>query len=429
MFCHIRPRLPLTLNAGRSWRLLLILAMLVPAAHTQPAKKHPAVSVTPVSGESWLSHIGRDFNETSMGKTNRLGPAPGQQPSQPLDPASAIGIESANRTGADLYRFNCQGCHGESGDGAPPEINSVIAPVRATSAPLIMQRMRTAGLEMSGSAAAEMARQANDALLQRLHNGGENMPSFSHLDQNEVQAIIGHLRKLAKVPGSERDSIQVEESPFRVGEHIVKSTCHVCHAATGENPTPQQMMQGAIPPLSALPARVSERELIRKVTQGAPVLLGEVPALYRGRMPVFDYLTQEEAADVYLYLTFYPPTKRADTAVAAASIAAPSGTSNGGGSAPAVDPTSMQSTEPSGPPSISGVLFIIFFAGIAVFVVALLTAGLGFTFKEFKRLSSTAKEPIGPQLQSAPKQHKHPASVTLTTLVPATENQNRRISS
>ena len=34
-----------------------------------------AVPVTPVSGESWLVHLNRSFNETSMGKTGHLGPA------------------------------------------------------------------------------------------------------------------------------------------------------------------------------------------------------------------------------------------------------------------------------------------------------------------------------------------------------------------
>ena len=32
------------------------------------------VSVTVVQGESWLDHLHRAFNDTSMGKTGRLGP-------------------------------------------------------------------------------------------------------------------------------------------------------------------------------------------------------------------------------------------------------------------------------------------------------------------------------------------------------------------
>jgi hypothetical protein len=35
--------------------------------------------------------------------------------------------------------------------------------------------------------------------------------------------------------------------------------------------------------------------------------MGSPAAPCRGRMPVFDYLSEDEAADVYLYLSLYPP--------------------------------------------------------------------------------------------------------------------------
>ncbi len=35
--------------------------------------------------------------------------------------------------------------------------------------------------------------------------------------------------------------------------------------------------------------------------------MGTPPALYRGRMPVFTYLTQDEAAAAYFYMMLYPP--------------------------------------------------------------------------------------------------------------------------
>jgi hypothetical protein len=34
------------------------------------------ISVTSVEGESWIRHLHKPFNETSMGKTWDLGPAP-----------------------------------------------------------------------------------------------------------------------------------------------------------------------------------------------------------------------------------------------------------------------------------------------------------------------------------------------------------------
>ena len=207
--------------------------------------------------------------------------------------------------------MNCQGCHGESGEGAPPEINSVINPVRATSVELVMARMKTAGMEIGRADAVKLAQQSKTALLQRLHNGGESMPPFPHLNESEVNSLVAYLKQLAAVPGAESEQLAVKESRIRVGEHIVKSTCHTCHAATGPDPGPQQIWNGAIPPLSTLTMRKSRPEFIRKVTRGAPVLMGVSPMLYRGRMPVFYYLSEDEAADVYLYLTLYPPSQSA----------------------------------------------------------------------------------------------------------------------
>src|SRR6202795_2941125 len=96
------------------------------------------ISVTAVRGESWILHVRRSFGETSMGKTWNLGPAP-------ADPGTELPPWQLNRSpgfptpivtlhGSDLYRMTRQGCHKESGQGAPPEINSVIAPARAPSA-------------------------------------------------------------------------------------------------------------------------------------------------------------------------------------------------------------------------------------------------------------------------------------------------------
>jgi mono/diheme cytochrome c family protein len=109
----------------------------------------------------------------------------------------------------------------------------------------------------------------------------------------------------------------------RVGEHIAKSTCHVCHSAVGQNPSLAQLYAGEIPPLSALPVRTTQAQFVRKVTQGAPILMGEPPQLLRGRMPVFYYLSEEEAADVYLYLTTFPPSPNdaAESAKSAAVVA------------------------------------------------------------------------------------------------------------
>jgi len=272
-------------------------------------------SVTAVEGESWLKHLHRSFNDTSMGKTWDLGPPPlmpGEEaPRWRPELLPGYRMQSVVLHGSDLYRLNCQGCHGGAGNGAPPEINSVINPVRATSVAIILERAKKTGQEMRRADAAELARQAKVLLLQRLHKGGEAMPPFPQLNEPEIRSIVAYLELLSEVPGAERGQVAVKESPNRVGEHIVKSTCHICHSAVGTNPDPQQLYEGAIPPLSSLTTRTSLPEFIRKVTIGAPIVMGSAPLSYRdsyrGRMPVFRYLTQEDAADAYLYLTLYPP--------------------------------------------------------------------------------------------------------------------------
>jgi mono/diheme cytochrome c family protein len=297
------------------WRSLLtafVLGSSLLSAQTIGIKD---VSVTAVEGQNWLKHLHRSFNDTSMGKTWELGPppvAPGEEtPRWRLELSSGYATQSVVLHGSDLYRLNCQGCHGSAGNGAPPEINSVINPVRATSVAVVLERTKKTGQEMSRANATELARQAKVLLLQRLHKGGEAMPPFPQLSEVEIRSIVAYLEQLSEVPGAERNQVAVTESPTRVGEHIVKSTCHICHSAAGPNPDPEQLYDGAIPPLSALTTRTSLPEFVRKVTIGAPIVMGAAPLSYRdsyrGRMPVFRYLSQADAADAYLYLTLYPP--------------------------------------------------------------------------------------------------------------------------
>src|ERR1700689_5432589 len=270
-------------------------------------------AITAVSGESWIHHLKRSFDETSMGKTGRLGPATDESSDYLRAPRLAAPTVSASSTetlhGSDLYRLNCQGCHGESGLGAPPEIGSLIDPVRATSATLVTERMMKMGMEIKPQETPELVNQSKSALLKRLHQGGQDMPSFHQLSEAEIRSLTASLNQLAGVPGAEKAQVAFYEPHGRIGELIVKSTCHTCHDATGPNPTAAMVFDGVIPPLSALPLRVNQVQLVRKVTRGAPVSMGTTPSVYRGRMPVFSYLSENEAADVYEYLEQYPPSE------------------------------------------------------------------------------------------------------------------------
>jgi mono/diheme cytochrome c family protein len=321
-----------------------------------------------------------------MGKTGHLGPAPEQLNKSGEAEVVPVSSTAGQLTGADLYRLNCRGCHGESGEGVPPEINSVINPVRATSTLVVLQRMKSTGMEISQAAASQMSREANAALLKRLREGGENMPPFSYLSEAEIAAIISYLKQLADVPHSSAKQIAVDESPQRIGELVVKSTCHICHDATGSNPGPQQMLMGAIPPIEVLLRRVDELGFVRKVTQGSVIVMGDDPIAYRGRMPVFYYLSQQEATDAYLYLHRYPPTesKKADFNLAAwqkQSGGTGDGSSRlGEGKAVSAPVLRLQSRDEA---PLETILLPI---GIYGFVILLLAGGMVFTCREFKRL-------------------------------------------
>ena len=116
---------------------------------SSPETVHRGAEVSAVTGQSWIKRLNKPFEETAMGRTGHVGPAPGQE-----DKTRLIQVPPAPTTprlvsGEDLYRLNCRECHGESGQGAPPEINSVISPVRATSTPLVLQRMKSTGMKIA----------------------------------------------------------------------------------------------------------------------------------------------------------------------------------------------------------------------------------------------------------------------------------------
>lgn len=339
-----------------------------------------AGQVTPVTGESWLNHLHRAFEETSMGKTGRLGPSSGGDEGTTgwqLRRAAGTTKRTVILHGADLYRLNCRGCHGEFGLGVPPEINSVINPTRSTSTQLVMERMKNLGMDMSRADAAQLANQSKAALLQRLHQGGTDMPPFPHLSEPEVHAIVAYLKRLAEIPGAEKQQAAVEESRLRVGEHIVKSTCHICHGAAGENPSPAQLFNGAIPPLNTLTTRTSLPEFERKIRSGASIVMGTPPAPFRGRMPVFYYLSEEEVADAYMYLKLYPPESVPDPVMPAieqkqaASKISPVG-------------FDVEQTTPAPPSNARDLTVIIFPVAAAL----LLAGGLWFTLREVRRLTA-----------------------------------------
>src|SRR6516162_10753896 len=373
--------------------VIVLFATCVPQAQTVTPRVSTRndAAVTAVTGKSLLTHLNRSLGDTSMGKTGRLGPAPSpeadfQQTFLPRLPQPVT--ETVTLGGSDLYRLNCQACHGESGLGAPPEINSLISPIRATSPLLVRERMQKVGSDISYADATKLAQESTTALLERLHQGGKTMPAFPQLKESDIRPLLAYLKLLAQMPGAQNEQTAVKESHVRVGEFIVKSTCHICHGAVGPNPSTQELLDGAIPPLSTLTRRKVQSEFIRKVTQGAPVLMGTPPMLYRGRMPVFYYLSEEEVADVYLYLTMYPPSESVTPTSVRAALQDKQRPSEKGQESADARRLPKNTTNRETASSISPELEWMVLLSTVSIVTLLLAGGLLFALREFRRLSS-----------------------------------------
>jgi hypothetical protein len=53
---------------------------------SSPETVHRGAEVSTVAGKSWIKHLNKPFEETTMGRTGYLGPAPGQGGAVPDSP-------------------------------------------------------------------------------------------------------------------------------------------------------------------------------------------------------------------------------------------------------------------------------------------------------------------------------------------------------
>ena len=287
------------------------------------AKTGGELSIASVEGPSWLKHLGLTVSQTQMGQvgTRVVDPiasdrkpelsagtstAPGNL--KPIvqrllstlrdrpEQSSEILNEKFMVAGSDLYRWNCQGCHGPDGKGSTPEINSVLGPVQGTSAALTRTRMEARGIDADDDMINQMTELAEASLRDRLQHGGKAMPAFEYLRADEVEALVGYLEKLAGVPPTKRNGLVVSESVARVGEHIERGTCHICHDATGPGAGHASMQQGTIPSLASIPRGHSLSGVVHQVQYGSCDMMkktgGDV-------MPAYPYFTEEEIAAIY----------------------------------------------------------------------------------------------------------------------------------
>lgn len=264
-------------------------------------------SATPVVGPSTLHRLGLSIGTSSMGWEGRRGPSPGAPPS--TDRSKQAGRSSAVSvlTGADLYRVSCRSCHKADGSGGLPEIDSVLGPVRSASVQWMTDRLKNMGRTVDPALISELTSSTEADLRSRMKVGGENMPSFGHLSDQEIQVLRPYLDEISGLPGAEHRQQNITEPVGRVGEFIVKGTCHICHDATGLGKKPTASSPDVIPSLANIARHQTVAQFVQKVREGGPIPSSSRDVASSGHMPIFDYLTEAEVASAYAYLIAYPP--------------------------------------------------------------------------------------------------------------------------
>ncbi len=310
---------------GRASATVLSVLLLATAA----CARHPradaaaALDATAISGPSLLTHLDLGVTTSKLGQIGGKAAAPETPRTEPSLRTFTFGqgdldgvlARRFTLTGADLYRLSCQSCHGPDGTGAPPEVNSLIGPVQGTSPALITDRLKQTGAPVDPAFIAQLAAEARTVLRQRLHDGGRQMQPFAYLSPAETAALIGYLDALAGVPDAGPQPPPVQASAARVGDLLVRGTCHVCHDATGPNGGRggmgmMAMVNGTPPSLVDLSRQDSVMELVQKVHDGTPGSIGRRMGMMGSgpsRMPLYPYLTSTEVTAAGLYLHAFPP--------------------------------------------------------------------------------------------------------------------------
>lgn len=268
------------------------------SAAAAPAALSRLAEVRPFTGPAWLNHLGIPLTSTLIG---HLGDGTQDARTGPPEPTPWLDVPDAaevpfSMTGADIYRLSCRDCHGPTGAGAPPGIPSAVALAQGMS-PALLRRLHP---QIPAKMASQLARGTEQALRKRLEDGGVKMPPFSYLDRQEEDALIVHLKRIAGAPDAGPEQT-LEEPPARVGELIVRGSCHICHGAHQWRAPPSENVPyvSGIPSLSVFP-RLGVTRIIRKVQKRGPGFVGFQ------RMPQFPFLTRQEIIATYLYLTRYP---------------------------------------------------------------------------------------------------------------------------
>jgi mono/diheme cytochrome c family protein len=255
------------IDAALATSVLIALCVGVTQGAAQQAgakpKRAAPMEVTAVQGPSTLHQLHRTIEGSSMGWGGQWSP-----PLNLTTPPPRAGTRGDFvLSGADLYRISCRACHRPNGEGAPPEINSIIGPIQSASVQWLTERMKALGRPSDPAFIRELTSSTEADLRKRLKTGGHDMPSFDHLSDDEINVLRPFLDQMAGLPGAEGRQRYISEPSARVGELIVKGTCHICHDATGPESVPTAV-SGIIPPLSSMSHQKTFADFVRKVREG-----------------------------------------------------------------------------------------------------------------------------------------------------------------
>ncbi|NOY93714.1 MAG: c-type cytochrome, partial [Deltaproteobacteria bacterium] len=176
--------------------------------------------------------------------------------------ARDAGSAAPARVGREVFRMNCQGCHGAGAAGSA----------------------RGPALTKMGTA---LAAGAGDGIVRaRLAGGGQEMPPFTHLSRPEVDAVIGFLVEL----GGGRARPEARVAPLAgaaLGEHLYRSNCAGCH---GDERTVTTGISCRPANLAGATQRFTKQQVMNLLNVGT------------GPMPAFAHLKDSERDAIWTYL-------------------------------------------------------------------------------------------------------------------------------
>lgn len=150
----------------------------------------------------------------ASGATRTAG-IPGFVVHLPDDPAKLAALQ---RKGAVIFAKNCQGCHGEMGDGEGPAAEGIFP--------------RPSGLMEANFTTKH--------LTSVLMNGvpGTAMPAWRDLPKDDVVALIAHLKILPERPVYITTKEEFNSKEVQDGKKIYEQKCVSCHGIEGDGNGP-----------------------------------------------------------------------------------------------------------------------------------------------------------------------------------------------